>query len=266
MTAPLPRGPQGLLLDLDGTLYEAEAAVPGAAAAVESLRSAGFPLRFVTNTTRRPRRAVLEALRRFGIGASLEELFTAPSAAGGWLRGRGIRRVALCLPGAAYEDFGDFEIDEERPEAVVVGDLGREWDFDRLNRAFRWILGGAELVAIQRNRYWKTADGLTLDAGPFVAALEYATGKTAHLVGKPSPAFFDAAARSLRLQAAEVAMVGDDLEGDVAGAQAAGALGILVRTGKFRSVELEESPVRPDLVVDSVAALPGLLGRPAAAP
>lgn len=253
--------PKALLLDLDGTLYEGETAVPGAAAAVEALRSGGLPLRFVTNTTRRPRRTVLEALRRFGIPARLDELFTAPAAAAAWLHARGVRRIALCLPRPTFEDFAEFTIDEERPGAVVVGDLGRAWTFDRLNQAFRWLLAGAELVAIQRNRYWKRADGLTLDAGPFVAALEYASGKPATLVGKPSPAFFEGAARSMGLEPREVAMVGDDLASDVGGAQAAGCIGILVRTGKFRPAELESSDVEPDLVIDSVAALPELLSR-----
>jgi ribonucleotide monophosphatase NagD (HAD superfamily) len=80
---------------------------------------------------------------------------------------------------------------------VVLGDLAAGWTFDVLNRAFRQVLAGARLVALQRNRYWKTADGLSLDAGPFVAALEYATGATATVVGKPSAAFFALATAAL---------------------------------------------------------------------
>ena len=114
-------------------------------------------------------------------------------------------------------------------------------------------------MAIHKNRYWKTADGLTLDAGPFVAALEYASGQCATVIGKPSRTFFETAAGSMGLGLGDVAMVGDDLESDVAGAQAAGATGILVRTGKFQETELERSLVRPDYVIDSVAALPGIL-------
>ncbi len=256
----IDRRPEGLLFDLDGTLYEGERAIRGAAAAVEALRDGGVQLRFVTNTTRQPRRALVERLQRLGISAGLDELFTAPLAAAIWLKEHGFRRLALCLPSHTFEDFSDFAIDEERPEAVVVGDLGPEWTFERINRAFRWLLAGAEFVALHRNRYWKTADGLTIDAGAFVTGLEYASGKVATLVGKPSRPLFEAAVHSMGLEPEAVAMVGDDLTSDVAGAQTAGSLGILVRTGKFREEQLASSEVKPDLVVDSVAALPNLLG------
>ncbi len=251
--------PRGLLLDLDGTIYEENRAIPGASSAVQRLREAGFPLRFVTNTTRLSRRALVERLKQVGVSASPDELFTAPVGAASWLKEQGIRRVAVCLPSHCFEEFSDFEIEEENPEVVVVGDLGEGWTFERLNRAFRQLLGGAELVALHRNRFWKTEKGLTVDAGAYVAALEYATGKSATLVGKPSRPLFETAAHSMALEPADVAMVGDDLEADIGGAQAAGARGFLVRTGKYRAPQLEESAVVPDLIVDSVADLPNIL-------
>jgi HAD superfamily hydrolase (TIGR01458 family) len=130
-----------------------------------------------------------------------------------------------------------------------------------MNRVFRWVLDGVEFVALHRNRYWKTGGGLQLDVGAFVAAFEFATGRTATLVGKPSRPMFEAAARSMELEVEDVAMVGDDLVSDVAGAQAAGSQAFLVRTGKFRAEELERSDATPDIVIDSVAELPGLLLR-----
>lgn len=251
--------PQGLLLDLDGTVYEDETAIPGAAKAIRALREGGLPIRFVTNTTRLTRDALRRRLESHEISAGADEIFTPPLAASTWLREIGIRRVAICLPKHCFEEFADFEIDDERPEVVVVGDLGREWTFERVNQAFRWLLGGAELVALHRNRYWKTEGGLTIDAGAYVAALEYASGKSAILVGKPSRPLFEAAAHSMGLEPPAIAMVGDDLVSDVAGAQEAGALGILVRTGKFRRQQLQDSAVKPDLVIDSLADLPGSL-------
>ncbi|KPK79603.1 MAG: hypothetical protein AMS25_12075 [Gemmatimonas sp. SM23_52] len=251
--------PSGLLLDLDGTVYEDEGAIPGVPEALQALRDAGVPLRFVTNTTRVPRRTIAEWLAGFGIAAAAAEIFTPPVAAAAWLKARGIRRVALCLPPVAGEGFQGLEIVEEGPEAVVIGDLGPGWTFDAMNRAFRWLLDGAEFVALHRNRYWKSEGALVLDVGAFVAALEYATGRTATLVGKPSRPMFEAAARSMGLAPEDVAMVGDDLEADVAGAQAIGCQGILVRTGKFRAEELAHAQVKPDLVVASLAALTELL-------
>ncbi len=206
-----------------------------------------------------PRRIIAQWLDGFGIPASADDIFTPPVAAAAWLKEQGIRRVALCLPPVACEEFTGLEIVDHEPEAVVVGDLGVGWTFDVMNRVFRWLLDGAEFIALHRNRYWRTEGELVLDVGAFVAAFEYATGRTATLVGKPSRPLFEAAARSMGLELGDVAMVGDDLHADVAGAQAIGCLGILVRTGKFRAAELDNSDVQPDLVVDSIAALPKLL-------
>jgi HAD superfamily hydrolase (TIGR01458 family) len=128
-----------------------------------------------------------------------------------------------------------------------------------MNRVFRQVLDGVELVALHRNRYWKSEGELILDVGAFVAAFEYATGRTATLVGKPSRAMFEAAARSMGLALSEVAMVGDDLQADIGGSQAIGIRGYMVRTGKFRADEVEASAITPDRVLASVAALPGLL-------
>jgi HAD superfamily hydrolase (TIGR01458 family) len=142
---------------------------------------------------------------------------------------------------------------------VVIGDLGPGWTFDVMNRTFRWLLDGADFVALHRNPCWKTGGELVLDVGSFVAAFEYATGREATLVGKPSRPLFEAAARSLGLDLRDVAMVGDDLLADVAGSQVLGMRAILVRTGKFRASDLETSAVAPDAVIDSLATLPALL-------
>lgn len=262
-----PSFADALLLDLDGTLYVGDEPLPGVVEAVRALAARGVPLRYLTNTTRFPRRALAARLAAMGFPAREEELFTAPVAAARWLAERGMRRVALYVPEATLEDFAAFErADGARrgtgaaPDAVVVGDLGAGWSFAALNRAFRQLMDGATLVALQRNRYWLTGDGLTLDAGPFVAALEYASGREAVVVGKPSAAFFTLAAESLGLAPARVAVVGDDAEADVGGAQAAGLRGVLVRTGKFREDELARSGVRPDRVLNSAADVLALVG------
>ena len=248
-----------LLLDLDGTLYVGDTPLPGAVDTVHALAMRGVPRRYLTNTTRRSRRALIAHLTALGFPVAEEELFTASLAAARWLGERGLRRLALYVPEAAHEDFGAFESVDSAPDAVVVGDLGAEWDFDTLNRAFRQLMDGAALVALQKNRYWLTPDGLSLDAGPFVAALEYASNREAVVVGKPSAAFFRLAAASLGVSPERIIVVGDDVEADVTGAQAAGLAGVLVRTGKFRERDLRRSNVRPDHVLDSVADLPDLI-------
>ena len=146
---------------------------------------------------------------------------------------------------------------EGRSDYVVVGDLADGFTYARLDEAFRCLMDGAELLALQKNRYWLTEAGLSLDAGPFVAALEYASGKSAAVVGKPQPAFFRLALQDMRLQAGEVAMVGDDPESDVVGARESGLKGVQVRTGKWRPGEDVEGA---DLVLDSIADLPAAIG------
>ena len=251
---------RGVILDLDGTVYEAGRLIAGAHEAVDTIRRAGLTLRFATNTTRRPRSALVQALSVLGIPAKASDLVTAPRAAAAWLAAHGVRRVALHMSGETVTEFADFTIDDAAPEAVVVGDLGPGWTFERLNRAFRQLQTGAQLMAMQKNRYWQTEDGLTLDAGPFVAALEYATGQEATVAGKPSTAFFTGAADSMGLPLADLVVVGDDIDSDVRGAMAAGARGVLVRTGKFRDSDLAGPGRAPDAVIDSVAELATLLG------
>lgn len=252
------RGVRGVVLDLDGTVYENGAAIAGAVDVVDALRSVGLKICFATNTTRHSRSTLVDQLHRMGIDVSAEDVITAPAAAASWLRQHGVSSAALYLPEATAVEFQEFVLDAPSPDAVVVGDLGDGWTFERLNLAFRQLLAGAELVAVQRNRYWKNADGLLLDAGPFVAALEYASGKGAVTAGKPSPVFFEAAAHALELPRSTLAMVGDDVVSDVGGAVKAGLRGVLVRTGKFRPDDLEQG-IRIDAVIDSIADLPRAL-------
>ncbi len=252
---------RSLLLDIDGTLYVGDEPLPGAATAIRRLEERGIELRYLTNTTRFSRRELAGRLRAMGFPTTDAQLFTAPVAAAEWLRGEGLHRIALYVPDSTLDDFRAFELvgAGEAAEAVVVGDLGEDWTFGRINGAFRQLLEGARLVALQRNRYWRTPDGLTIDAGAFVAALEYAAGVEATVVGKPSAEFFRLASASLPATAQPALVVGDDVETDIAGGAAAGLHTVLVRTGKFRQETLEAAPVQPSVVIDSVADLPDLL-------
>jgi HAD superfamily hydrolase (TIGR01458 family) len=250
---------EGVLLDVEGTVVDGDALIPGADRAIAEIRGAGLPVRFVTNTTRFPRDEIVRRLHALGVSAGASDVLTAPQAAAAELAARGIERASLLLPDATLPEFAAFRADDIAPQAVVVGDLGAAWTFDRLDRAFRHVMDGALLVAIQRNRYWRTPRGLSLDAGPFVAALEYATGRSAILCGKPSPIFFAAAARSMGVPLERIVMAGDDVAADVAGARACGAKGVLVRTGKFRQDDLAAAASSADAVLASIAELPTLI-------
>jgi HAD superfamily hydrolase (TIGR01458 family) len=260
MTAPL-EGVEGLLLDLSGVIYVQDEAVPGAAEALERLRADGVPIRLVTNTTMRPRRTILERLERLGLEADPAELITPATLARRRCEEAGYDSVALVVLDELLEDLEGLEEKGDSVDAVIVGDLGEKWDYEVLNGAFRWLMGGAELIALQKNRYWETSHGLSLDAGPFVASLEYATGREAEVMGKPSAAFFELALGELGVPADRAAIVGDDVEADVGGAIGAGLAGILVCTGKYREDLVRDSGIEPTATVDSIADVPALLGR-----
>lgn len=233
-----PSGVEGVLLDLGGVVYVGGTPIAGAIEAVERLRRAGLQVRFITNTTRRPRRQVIADLRQMGLEVDEGELLTPALMARAYLEKHDLSPFLIIHP-ALEEDFLGLEAGPS--EAVVVGDAGQSFSYDRLNSAFRKITEGARLLALAMNRNFKDADGeLSLDAGPFVVALEYATRQKAVLLGKPSAEFFETAVESLGFEKSRVLMIGDDAEMDVAGAIGAGLQGMLVRTGKYRAGDERE--------------------------
>jgi HAD superfamily hydrolase (TIGR01458 family) len=254
-------GIRGALLDIDGTLLSDDRPIPGAAAALERLRARGVPFRLVTNTSRRPRAETAAVLRRGGFRVEDGEVLAPAVLARRRILGSGKTRTALLVPPECRPDFEGITEAAARPDWVVVGDLGSGFTWERLNQAFGWIRDGAALLALHKNRFWRTGPGepFVLDAGPFVAALEYAAGVEAELVGKPARRFFELALEDLGLSAADVLVVGDDPEADCEGGAAAGCRTALVLTGKTTRGDLDRQGTAPraDLVLESLAELLG---------
>ncbi|HZF33214.1 MAG TPA: TIGR01458 family HAD-type hydrolase [Candidatus Angelobacter sp.] len=247
---------RGALLDLDGVLYVGQDPLPGATAALAQLRAAGLRLGFVTNTTRRSRRVIRADLAAMGFVIADDELFTPARAAREWIGAHGVSPYLLIHPGLA-EDFAG--LPQDGKDAVVVGDAGDGFTYAALNQAFRLLILGAPLLALAANRYFREAAGLSLDAGPFVTALEHASGTRALLFGKPAPEFFRAAIDSFGCPSSEVVVIGDDFDTDVNGAIAVGLAGILVRTGKYRLEDEQHLDRRAAVVDDIVAAVDHVL-------
>ncbi|HKT44606.1 MAG TPA: TIGR01458 family HAD-type hydrolase [Gaiellaceae bacterium] len=251
-----------ILLDIDGVLHVSGHPLPGAAEAVSRLRAAGHRLRFVTNTTTRSRAKLAEELRTAGIEVDDAEVQTTADAAVSALRGR--RVLALVMQGLVG-DLDGIELVGEGADAVLVGgadetpETNLVFSYMNLARAFAELEMGARLYCLHRNRWWQTARGPLLDAGAFVAGLEYAADVEAVVLGKPSPSYFNAALEALDADPDRAWMVGDDLESDVAGAHAMGINTVLVRTGKFRPDAVEASRVHPDGIVSSIGQLPDWL-------
>jgi HAD superfamily hydrolase (TIGR01458 family) len=247
----------GLLIDLDGTIYNDSQPVPGAMDTIAWLHTLKIPFRFITNTTMKSRTTLQQKLLRMGIEVKENEIFSAAYAGSLYVRQTYSAACHLLLLDDAKKDYQGLESDSEFADYVIVGDLGDKISFDKLNKAFRCLINGADLIALQKNRFWMSDQGYTLDAGAFVALLEYAANKEAILIGKPDRAFFDLVLRDLGLKADEVVMIGDDIESDIAGAKAIGMRAALVQTGKFRTEDLARADVQPDFLLGSIGELPG---------
>jgi HAD superfamily hydrolase (TIGR01458 family) len=253
-----------ILLDVDGVLHVSGEPIPGAVEAVARLRSEGHRLRFVTNNSTRSRAELAADLRAMGLELEDDELQTTPTAAARELGGR--RVYALVLP-AIVPDLAGVELVGDGADAVLVGgcDEGLEpnqvFSYMNLARAFSELQAGADLFALHKNPWWQTARGPMLDGGAFVAALEYATGLDATVIGKPSASCFAAALAALDAEPELTWMITDDLDQDVRGAQLFGMRTILLRTGKFRPEALERSTTVPDAVLSSLAHVPDWIER-----
>ncbi|MBA3348291.1 MAG: TIGR01458 family HAD-type hydrolase [Actinobacteria bacterium] len=254
-----------ILLDIDGVLHVSGKPIPGAVDAVARLRSEGHRLRFVTNNSTRSRAALAEELRTMGFELEDDELQTTPVAAAGELAGR---RVFALVMSAIVPDLAGVDLVGDTADAVLVGgcdetvEPNQVFSYMNLARAFAELQAGADLFCLHKNPWWQTARGPMLDGGAFVAALEYATGVEATVVGKPSASCFAAALAALDAEPELTWMITDDLEQDVVGAQRFGMKTVLLRTGKFRPDTLERSTVVPDAVLSSIANVPQWIDRP----
>ena len=251
-----------ILLDVDGVFHVSGRPIDGVGDAVRRLREDGHRLRFVTNNTTSSRADLAEDLRALGVELDDEELETTPRAAARVLAGK---RVLALTMAAIRPELEGVQLVGEEAEAVLLGgadetdEPNRVFSYMNLARAFHELEAGAQLYSLHKNRWWQTKHGPLLDAGAFVAGLEYAADTEAIVLGKPSTAYFEAALTALDAEPSLTWMVGDDIEADVGGAQAHGMKTILVRTGKFRPDAVEVNRAKPDGIISSIAQLPDWL-------
>jgi HAD superfamily hydrolase (TIGR01458 family) len=238
---------RSVLVDIEGVLSTSGVAIPRSIDALAMLRERGVGLRFLTNTTRQTRSSIVRQLNGIGFDIAEHEVVTGSLAARQVIKRRGLRPFLLVHPDLLPEFDG---VSHEHPNAVVVGDAAEGFSYEAMNKAMRILLEhpSAPLIAIARNRYFRAAGGIFMDAGPYIAALEYAADVRAEVVGKPSPAIFRTALAELGTAPEQAAMIGDDVESDVGGAQAIGLLGVLVRTGKYRPSDEAATRPRADIV------------------
>lgn len=251
-----------VLFDLDGVLYQKGEAIAGASETVAWFQGRKIPHLFITNTTSKPRTALVKKLAGFGIKIDASRILTPALAALHWLKEHPRDKpTALFVPKATREEFAGLDLLPDSADsgagAVIVGDFGEGWDFHTLNRAFRLLIDQTKpaFIALGMTRYWLASDGLRLDTAPFVVALQHASGTQPLVLGKPAAPFFQTALEMVGEPASNTVMIGDDIRSDIGGAQQIGIRGVLVRTGKFRPTDLNQD-LEPAAVIDSVADLP----------
>lgn len=252
---------KGILFDLDGVLYVGSTPIPGAIEAVRLIRNRGYICRFVTNTSTLSLQSLHQKLTNLGFDIPQHEIISAPQAAINFLKTQADPICRLLLAEDVKQDFAQFKQSNTEAQFIVVGDIGNAWTYAMLNEIFTCLMRGAKLIAIHKNRFWQTEQGLQMDIGAFIQGLEYASSSQAMIIGKPSLNFFNVALADMQLHKDEVLMVGDDIDSDIGGAHSAEIKGVLVRTGKYRQAYAESSNIHPYLIIDSVADLSRLLNN-----
>ncbi len=245
---------KAVFFDLDGTLYFREKPIEGAIETVDYLKSKGYICRFLTNTDSKKPSQIFDRVKNMGFNIELEELFTPVTASVKFLKRNKEAKIYALVSDNIINEYEEFNKSLESVDYIIIGDCRDKVSYDSLNKAFKLIGENTEILALQKGKYFYDKTGKNLDTGSFVAMMEYATGKSSKVLGKPSESFFNILLQDLNLEPSEVLIIGDDIATDIVGANNIGSIGALVKTGKYiDQVKLDAGT--PDLVLDSVADL-----------
>lgn len=254
----MSRDIQGVLLDLDGVFYVDDQLISGSLETLHFLKQQKIPYRFVTNNTQKSRTAIAQKLNSLGLPVEAPKILSANYLGVLYLKQHQYSKVRLVLKEEGLEDYPKNIQTNKDPEAILIGDIGTGWTFNLMNELMQQIVAGAQLIALHKGRYFATQQGLQIDAGAFVAGLEYVTHQKAVVLGKPQADFFRLALSEIGCTPEKTLMIGDDLFNDIAGAQALGMQTALVQTGKFQQAWTHHPQHKPDYVLPSIAALQGI--------
>ena len=246
---------KAFLFDLDGVFYVENQLIDGGNETLRYLRDLKIPFRFITNNTTNSRNALTSKLIQLGLEVKKEEIISANYAGVLLIKQLNLKNCKLILRPEAQEDYFDLNKNDNPVEAIVVGDIGSDWNHNLMNELLHDLLNGAELIALHKGRYFESEGGLTIDAGAFVAGLEYASGVTCRIVGKPNPTFFELASAHFNCKPEQIVLVGDDFINDIGGGHTMGYYTIMVKTGKYRAALAKKAKVQPHYFLSSIGEL-----------
>jgi HAD superfamily hydrolase (TIGR01458 family) len=241
----------GVLFDIDGVLEFQGKAYPGAVELLEYLRNKQIAFRIISNSTLKSRQVCTEKLNRHGFGVTREEVIAASWATARYLKTLKPRSCWVMLKGKGLDEFKEFNMDDESPEYIVLGDYREEFKFENMNKAINLLLQGTQLIVMIPEKVDHSLGGVELTVGAYGKMLEDAAGIQATYIGKPSRYMFDIALDSMGIDRTEVLMVGDRVSTDILGARRAGIPSVLVKTGEFKPDDLD-GDIQPDFIVDGV--------------
>ena len=248
-----------LLIDFDGIIKIGNNPTEDANEFLSFLIEENIPAFIISNSTLKTSEDITTFLKENNL-----PLIPAMTAADATLRyiKDNYRRVSVYCIDSIKKIFEGY-IDDKNPEAVVIGDIGDKWSYEIMNEIFRKVYDGADIIAMHKNKFWKP-DGktLSLDAGTFISAIEYATSNEAVLIGKPSPIYFNTAIKLLGYPSdSKFIMIGDDIEADIIASRQIGGIGILVYTGKTKFPLPEDYPSKPDYEAKSLTEVKKILEK-----
>lgn len=237
-----------VLIDFDGVIKLGDQIAPDAKEFFDFIHTKRIPACILSNSTLRTSELMKNFLLEKGLQLDIPA-FTAFDVTLDYVKKHHSKVKVYCRDYLLQHFEG--MIDDQNPDVVVIGDIGDRWNYNTMNEIFNYVMNGAEIIAMHKNKFWQPEGKLILDAGAFISAIEFATGKNATVIGKPSPLYFKTALEEIGYSTNnEFIMIGDDLENDILAAQEIGGTGILILTGKTNSDDIKE--LKPDYVVRSL--------------